>query len=551
MRSLPALVLWLALAAPLAAQTQGPIRIVFDLHCDPIENGLPLAQKQATYQAWIDNINWVLDQTEPLGVRISFLSGGPWAEWLVQEGSLGNGAALLRRLYGSGQQIGSHSHAEYWAGQNDWPQTAPDALTCWQDNVSWVDSAITTAYAGSPPEALAAINCVRGTHLPSDGLQYQALMAQFGFSVRQPGAEEDYYGWYGHHIWHPFRPSATNAMGEDLSVPFVTPTQGAVVGLMQVHHNTLQDMTPAGMKRQFLQLYVNWRHRDRMGLPDKVWCWGWGSHASDFDPADASRPAMVEMIQWLDARFAQRVEPTGSDTMTWDTHRGVGSAYQAWEAAHPGLSSFSFDSLSVNWTEYPYLRAAAEELNGFGWQADLALAPGVEACHLKKGPLDAVLLWRDAGTSTHDLSALVGPVVRVVGLETGNLIGTDPTLVTVGQEPILVTEEASLTTILGTPAIGSTIVLRVSGPPSTPAALFLSLLPGSLHLPHIGVLGLDPGGLIALGAGPVTSGFFSVPLAIPSNPALIGISARVQGAVFLFGGKSPKLSVNTATLTIV
>ena len=427
------------------AQTQGPIHLIFDMHCDPIPNGLSVPQKVAIYEERVANMNWVLDQTEPLGVEISYLSSGLFMELLVGGGSGGVGSVALRRLYNSGAQIASHSHSDYRAGVLQWPNLAPGATLedergVWQDNIDWVNQGILTAYGGTPPEALDLINNVRGSHVPSNEADYHTLMGEFGMTVREPGAEEDYYGWYSHHIWHPFRPSATNYMAEDFGTSFVQVTQGSVIGKAALHHGVFQDMTAGSVKRQFLQLYLNWRYADRTGQPEKVWSWGWGSHAHDFDLDQASRAALVDVLPWIDAHFASRVEPTGSRVMQWDTQRGTADAFLAWETAHPGVSSFSFDSLTVDWNEYPWLRPVAEELAGFLWSADISLGAGVEAFEFIEGGVKAVLVWRESGSSSVDVSALVGPDVRVVGLETGSLLGTDPTDVTVAQEPVLITE---------------------------------------------------------------------------------------------------------------
>jgi len=328
----------LALALAAAAQSQGPINLHFDLHVDPLPQ-VPLPQKRAVYELRTDNIEWVLDQTEPLGVAIAFLSVGEYGELVIDEGPGGDGSLALQRLYATGGQIGSHSHREWRVAPFSWPDVPPDPTLdqcrqSWQDNVDWVNAAVTFAFGGSPPDDLAAINAVKGAHLPPTEPGYHALMAEFGLEVREPGPEEDYYGWYDHHIWHPFRPSETNYMGEDLSAPFVQVTQGSVIGLAQVHHGVFQDMTAANVKRQLLQLYVNWRWRDRTGQPEKVWCWGWGSHAKDFDPGSASRDALLEVLPWLESRFAHRVEPTGSRAMHWSTHQQTRDDYLAWEAAH-------------------------------------------------------------------------------------------------------------------------------------------------------------------------------------------------------------------------
>jgi hypothetical protein len=200
-------------------------------------------------------------------------------------------------------------------------------------------------------------------------------------------------------------------------------------------------MTAPSVKRQFLQLYVNWRFNDRTGSDEKVWCWGWGSHSHDFDASEPSRAALLDVVSWLDEHFVSRVEPSGSDTMKWSTHQETRDAYLEWETENPGVSSFSFDSLVVDWNEYPWLRPVAEEMSTFDWVADLDLGPDVEAYHLSDGTNDAVIAWTDAGTTEVDLSAFVGPSLRVVGLETGTLYSEDnATAVEIGAEPIIATE---------------------------------------------------------------------------------------------------------------
>lgn len=498
MKSLYVAALAVALAPSASAQVQPPIHFVLDLHPDPIPNSLAPAQKIAEYQSRLADLDWVLDQVEPYGVKISFLATGQFMEILASEGPNGAGAAALRRVYSMGGQIGSHSHSEHRLSALNWPNytsaaSLAQAIDSWQDNVDWVNQALMVAFNGTPPEPLASINCVKGAHLPQNEPDFHTLMASFGFAIRQPGPEEDYYAWYGHHIWNPFRPSSANYMGEDLSAPFVQITQGTTIGRAGIHHGIFQDMTTPAAKRQFLQLYVNWRYRDRHGLPPKVWTWGWGGHPEDYDAGGPERAGLAEMIPWLDLHFAGKVEPTGSDVMTWSTHRGAAAAYVAWEASNPGVSSFSFDSLSVNWDEYPYLRPVAEEMRDFGWVADLDLGSGVSAFHLRLGADDAVLAWRDTGASTVDLSALLDADARVIGLETGLCYGLNAGPISVAQEPLLVTElercaepvaycdatPNSTGVAAAVELVGSTSVsagdfaLRASGCPPNASALFI------------------------------------------------------------------------------
>jgi hypothetical protein len=198
------------------SQTQPPIRMIFDMHSDPVPNGLPLAQKMALMQQRCGYMNDVMDFTEPLGIKISHLSTGQFMELVVNEGPGGIGAQTLQRLYQNGHQIGSHSHSELRVGAFNWTNiagaaTLAQSIQSWTDNVTWVNNAIMTAFNNAPPEALAAINCVKGAHLPSNEPQFHQLMQQFGFTVRQGGPDEAYYAPYGHYIWNPYRPSPLNS----------------------------------------------------------------------------------------------------------------------------------------------------------------------------------------------------------------------------------------------------------------------------------------------------------------------------------------------------
>ncbi|MBP60687.1 MAG: hypothetical protein CMJ62_04095 [Planctomycetaceae bacterium] len=432
----------------LAAQL--PVYLTFDVHVDPVGNGLPFTGRQAVYQERTDNIVWVLDQTESLDIPISFLSAGWYMEMLVDEGASGEGAAVLEQLYDRGGQIGSHSHAEYQAGSFDWPSftgtpTLSESRRSWQDNIDWVNRGIETAFGGSPPRPVEEINNIKGAHLPKTEADYHTLMDEFGFRVREPGPEEDYYGYYGHHIWNPFRPATENAMAEDLSAPFVQVVSGPVIGKESIHHGTLQDMTAESVKRQFLQLYINWRHADRSGAPEKVWAWGWGGHAHDFSPGSDSRTDLLDVLGWLEEHFRDRVEPTGSQAMLYATEVQTGEAYEAWETDHPGESSFSFESLSVDWDEYPYLAPVATAMRDYLWEADLELGADIDAFQLDKSGDEVVVLWRESGFSSVDLSEVFSTTVDVLGLETGVVYGSEVNAanVLVGGEPLFVSRHRS------------------------------------------------------------------------------------------------------------
>jgi len=437
-----------AVGTPSALQAaQSPIYLTFDMHVDPVANGFPIVGKRSVYQERTENMSWVLDQTADFDIPISFLSSGWYMEMLVDDGPCGDGAEILRQLYATGGQIGSHSHSEYQAGKFDWPSfngtpNLIESRKSWADNIKWVNRGIETAFWGDPPLPVSEINNIKGAHLPKTEAEYHTLMEEFGIGVREPGPEEDYYAYYGHHIWNPYRPAADNAMAEDLSAPFVQVVSGPVIGKAGVHHGIMQDMTAEAVKRQFLQLYINWRHDDRTNAPEKVWTWGWGSHAHDFSPGSDSRADLMDVVSWLEDNFSDRVEPNGSQVMQYATHMQTAEAYEIWETAHPGESSFSFDSLAIDWDEYPYLAPVAIAMQDYLWEADLDLAGAIDAFQLNKDGHDAVVLWGEMGVSPADLSSIFSTKISVLGLETGNVYGLSvpPDSIRVGAEPLFIAE---------------------------------------------------------------------------------------------------------------
>ncbi|MBH05894.1 MAG: hypothetical protein CMJ20_06200 [Phycisphaeraceae bacterium] len=435
----------------IAWSDQAPILLTFDLHVDPVNNGFPAAGKAGAFQERTEWMQWVLDQTEPYAIPMSFLSGGWYMERVVSEEPPGGGAVLVRRMYETGGQIGSHHHKEFRASSFNWPSmesdaSLPEVRKQWEDNINWVDAGIQKALELDPPVTadINGINRIKGAHSPQDESDYHQLMTEFGFDVREPGPEEDYYGYFGHHIWHPYRPSAANYLGEDLSASFVQVPSGPVIGYETIHHGTLQDMRPASMKRQLLQIYLNWRHANHADAGSKVWTWGWGSHATDFEPSSVSRAALVEMLPWIENHFRNRIEPNGASVLQYATHLDVADAYLSWETENPGVSSFTFDSLIVeDWTTYPWLQPVAKEMQDYLWHSDLDMA-GVSAFKLERDGSDAVLLYNDGMTPVAvDLEFIFPGRIQVIGLQSGAVLsgttGVLPDELLVMDEPLWVT----------------------------------------------------------------------------------------------------------------
>jgi len=423
------------------ASHEPPIRVVVNCHADPFGGG----NKFATYNQWIANANWLLDELEGHGAKVSWGQVGEFGEFVVEGGAAGPGAELLRRVYASGGGIQAHSHQEYHANTHVWPPVpvpGDDAwvLRNWDDALGSTEDAVLTAL-DPLPEPLAAIVCLRGAHLPSFEPDFHGLMASFAMPFRAAGPGEVFYRYFEHYGYHPYRPSPSNALDESLTAPFVQLVHGSVIGRAQVHFGIFQDNTLASMQAQFLLEFVNWRFRWKTGAVDRVWCFGGGGHPSDYDAGDPSRTTLPPLLDWLDAHFVGRRMPDGTLIAAYSSERAVGEEFLAWEQAHPGASSFRYPATTQDYSWYPWLRPAHEELGDARHVADLAAPAGSSAYRLTNGlGATVVLAWSDAGETILDLSPVFAgsqPVV-VRGLESGVAGSAAPTAVPLGSEAVVV-----------------------------------------------------------------------------------------------------------------
>jgi len=427
------------------APQQGPIRVVTDIHADPMY-GYPATIRPAVYQDWIAWTDATLDQLEPLGVRISFLTCGEFAEYVWEEGGTGPGSDLLRRLAGMGGQIGSHSHNEYHAGApHDWRPVGPaptltESREVWADNVLFVNRAIEAVLGPKTGAELARINAVRGSHVPSDTVEYELLMREFGFRVRQGGPSEDLYQYFSHYPMNPYQPATWNELVEDPTGWFVEIPAGPVIGRVAVHKGILQDFTLEAAQAMFLQVFLNWRYAYRTGAPEKVWDFGLAAHCGDLEPGGVTALAYPAFCQWVVDQFAPLEAMSGVDIFAFATQAETGKAFGQWRATHPAATSFSYPATTTDWSLYPYLVAVGRELQGAHWVGRIPMAAPWEFAHeLEVGGSPVVVAWNEKGTTVADFGAIFGPgPVRVIGAETDVLLGTDPTHVVLGAEPVIV-----------------------------------------------------------------------------------------------------------------
>jgi len=349
----------LALPGPaLAQESAAPIMVIIDLHADQMQG--PISVQQQIYQQWLEDMNWLLGVADPRGAKISFLSTGMFMEWVLEDPI--EGQPLVQNLYASGGQVGTHSHFKTRIGAHNWQDLGFDPAPAeiqqsWDDHVGMVNSAIQTSLGVTEPNEIAAINCARGSHIPADDTDRIQMMEDYGFTIHEGGGPaQRFYGYFGHYVMNPYRPSGADMLTEDPAGPVVILPAASVLGEEGQHgpDQTYQDNRLPAMKTLVLLEVLNWLHDVHVAGTERVWQFGWGSHADDYATGQPCRAATVPMLDWLGQHFVGQ-QIGGNVAATFASFVDVRDALYDWETAHPGASSFSYPAASTDWDLYPYL----------------------------------------------------------------------------------------------------------------------------------------------------------------------------------------------------
>lgn len=413
----------LAAMPPLA----GPVRVIFDLHMDPMFS-IPASNRLDVYHLRRDAANWALDQCDLRGVRVTFLAGGEFYEYILEDPGMGD--ALLQRAYDSGGSIGTHMHRESQAGPHNWSELSGDPplsaiRTAWEDHIDLANLAIARALGLSTPAEIGAVNNIFGTHIPNDHDMRLDLLADYGFSMHEQGPDEEFFGYFQHHAMNPYRPASDHFLNHDPSGPVVLSPFGPVLGKSESHYGIAQDMRVPAVQARFLLELLNWLHDVHVAGSGRVWTMGWASHGCDVTPGQPTRAALPLMLDWLKNEFVDQIVG-GYQAAAFSSAAECRDLYQAWETVHPGEPSFAYPASTTDWTHYPYLRAPAAYLVDAHYQSPMLPVGSVRWHALTAAPASAspftvyVAYSADGLPVTVDLSAhLAMPTIAAVDTDTG------------------------------------------------------------------------------------------------------------------------------------
>ena len=433
-----------------ASSSQPQINITMDLHCDPLNQQLTLDERRTFFRRQLANATWLMDYLEPYGVKVSFLAVGECYEFCIEESEQAACLPLLARLQKSGGILGTHMHTEYYRGVHDWPAIAnaymnpdpSDVRKIWDTSKRFTDKAVSLALGLTDSAAIAAINTAAESH--AELTDPNQLMEEYGYTIREGGGDQVMSSYFSHVPWNPFRPGQT-AITEDLTTKFVTIPQGMVIGQVGEHLGIWQDGKSSRKKAEFLQLYANWKERNRTGAKPKVWAFGWGVHTQDLDEGSESRAAIMDLIPWLRDEFVSKTGSTGAPPARFASYIDVRNEYLTWETEHPGVSSFSYAAKNTDYSQYPYLEWANRYMRFARFDSRIT-ASGGDVFLMKAGNYSvtnpaafpfALAISKNAPT-TVDLSSTLGTgTIKSIKLSDGSSTDIQASSVSLGSEPVV------------------------------------------------------------------------------------------------------------------
>ncbi|MBI5141682.1 MAG: hypothetical protein HZA20_05750 [Nitrospirae bacterium] len=432
-----------------SAHAQPPINIVFNIHIEDMGQNHG-AQRLSEYNRLRTEVNWLRTTADTYSAKLSLQSNGEYMEYCLEQGHASDFAAYIA----NGHMVGTHAHPYTWAAAHDWrnqtAQTLPVVRDVWTDNKDFVDRVINAAGYSA-----ATYNNVMCAQVPSDYSMFDALMREFGFIMEGGGRNEEFFLYYGHDTWSAWEPGTGGAMDESLTQnQFVVIPHTSQIGVAEDHgpmtaRRYLDNTVPA-LKKSFLMLYLEWLYRERAGAPEKVWTWGWNSHAQ---VNNLYRNDVTAILSWLNDNFIGKQSARGNTIANYATFSDVRNRYLSWEAANPNISLFEYAS----GMPYPYMfPAMASRLwnvkNGQTSTYDSAIATwsasGINAHKLAWQALATdtatplYILWKDSGSATIDFSSQLGGTLKVTRLTDGSVTNVRATGLYVGEDPVFVEQSS-------------------------------------------------------------------------------------------------------------
>ena len=344
------------------------------------------------------------------------------------------------------------------------PNTMEEVRRLWRDNFQFTDALIGKLAGVSDAQAVRRINNNGEFFLPGQMKGKDELFREYGITVQTGGRNELFNMIFDHDVHNVWRPGTAHELDEDVNNrAYVCVPQLAVAGNIKPHQGVMQDLSIPAMKRRFLQIVLERREHERLGLPPKVWTFGWTVHDFDIDPPEAQRGPnlsqrrnLEQLVKWINENFVP-------DVAFWDTPNGMAEAFYQVEAQHPGASHFQYPYRKRDWEAYPYrLKGMARALIGAHLEREVPAGAGrrirvFELRRVKPGSewytdesnnvqvrgetSRLFVAWSEDGRQMLDLSSHAQGNARLIRGVTGETSAVELSAVPVEEEPVVIEVE--------------------------------------------------------------------------------------------------------------
>ena len=338
-----------------------------------------------------------------------------------------------------------------------------EVLRLWRDNFCFTNPLIAKVTGVTSEAELRKINNNGEFFLPNGMEGKDAMFKEYGITVQTGGRNELFNMIFDHNVHTAWRPSTLRELGEDPNNrAYVCVPQLAVPGNIRPHQGVWQDLSIPALQRRFLQIVMERREHERLGLPPRAWTFGWTVHDFDIPPAEgparriSQRKNIEQLVAWINDNFVP-------DIARWDTPNGVANAFYELEARQPGVSHFQYPYRKRDWNAYPYkLKGAAQALIGAHFVRALAdgeaqrirvfelarVKPGAEwftdennEVQVKGETTRLFLAWSDGGPQRLDLSRHAAGQGKLIRGASGESAVVELKAVPVGEEPVVIEME--------------------------------------------------------------------------------------------------------------
>ena len=416
--------------------------------------------KRGRYQRHRDEIMWLASETERVGARMSYQLNGEYARdarGLMASGT-SDDTGHLHDLIDRGHAMSAHFHpyvlsesGEFW--ENIGSRTMTTALMdqLWASHLDAIEATLGFGVVRVDP--------AHDRDTDELAAHVLTLIDAYGLQIENVGESFSNTHWV-QRPWNVFRRDLETELMEDLDGPMVTVHSYPQVGQPTPQGLHVVITTVPQLKRRFIDIYLQWLYAQVTGQTPRIWTFGLMTHPSS---NAQHQEDMLEMLGWL-AQMTDLESPFGGPVAEFITDTALLERYRAWEAAHPGVSSFSFDLEAYEAGEdvpYPY------DLEGMvlathdgefvairdDWADDGVMAIELVHRHVERsaprpnglvtttiGDLEEALylLWTEGDPVVIDMSAEVGPSLFGCDGVTGDVEALDSSAVTVTSVPQVV-----------------------------------------------------------------------------------------------------------------